>query len=314
VKASGRFKRISHQYILSQLVDAGRKLPKLTILNIALAIQWSGRFALDGVFGKLGGQSFVILICSDLVSLDVVLAEIYEDENYVSWKNFCVKLKGILKDQYDLQFFVSDGKKGLHQALKEEFQAIPRQLCKAHKLRRIFQIIPRIHGDAIDRLFSRVATNAILAKDQKEFRVYANLLKEFQKSAFHSRLSEPHQNKLKKIIGVLRYQQAQLHTRYNHPDLIGNDQTTNSHEGSINGFLKERMKLLRGFKKPEHLAPLVKLLIYYYRFHTFTSSNYPERNSMRPIELNNMARPDILRNVVVGGKTWSWLKNLLSGS
>jgi len=35
---------------------------------------------------------------------------------------------------------------------------------------------------------------------------------------------------------------------------------------------------------------------------------------MRPIELNNMARPDILRNVVVGGKTWSWLKNLLSGS
>jgi len=295
------------------VVAAGVKLPQITDLNIAIGIEWSGRFVLDGVFGRIAGKSFVVLICSDLVSLDIVYYSIHDYENYASWKNFCQQLKIVLSQcDYNPQFFISDGKKGLHQALQEDFATTPRQLCVAHKLRRIYQIIPHIRGNAIDKMIARFAVNAILAPDEKEYRFYQRTLEQFKKPFFFDNFSEPHQNKLKKTIGALRYQQRQLFTRYRQPDLVGEDRTTNSHEGSINGFLKERMKLARGFKSPNNLDHLIKLLIYYYRFHPFVASKYSERNGQRPIELNIVNRNDILNNITKGDKPWSWIKNLIS--
>lgn len=314
VKTSTRFGRISKDAVLGLVVAAGRALPPLGAVSRALGIQWSGRFALDGIFGKVAGTSVVVLICSDLVSLDVVAYGIYDTERYASWADFLQQLRALLADQLDPQFFVSDGKRGLHQALSEVFHRTPRQLCTAHKLRRVFQIIPRIRGDAYDQMIAHIAARAILAPDAREFRVYVSLLIQFRKDPFHGRRSEAHQRKLAKVIGALRFQQHQLHTRYRQPDLIGDDHTTNSHEGSINGFLKERFRLMRGFKAPDHVEPIVRLLITYYRFHRFTSSRYPERNGLRPIELNVIGNEQMLERVVGGDKPWSPFRNLLSTS
>lgn len=312
VKTSQRFGRISKDRVLDVVVRVGQSLPSPGDLSCAAGIQWSGRFALDGLFGKVAGTSFVVLICSDLVSLDVVAYGIYDTECYASWADFLERLRALLTDQLDPQFFVSDGKRGLHQALSEVFHRTPRQLCTAHKLRRVFQIIPRIRGDAYDQMIAHIAARAILAPDAREFRVYAGLLTQFRKDPFHGRLSEAHQQKLAKVIGALRFQQHQLHTRYRQPDLIGDDHTTNSHEGSINGFLKERFHLMRGFKSPDHVEPIVRLLITYYRFHRFTASRYPERNGLRPIELNVIGDGQVLERITSGEKTWSWIENLMS--
>lgn len=314
VKTSTRFGRISKDAVLALVVQTGRALPLLEAVSRALGIAWSGRFALDGLFGKVAGISFVVLICSDLVSLDVVAYGVYESECYASWQHFLQRLHAVLSDQLDPQFFVSDGKRGLHQALSEVFHRTPRQLCTAHKLRRIFQIIPRIRGDAYDQMIAHIAARAILAPDVREFRVYVGLLTQFRKDPFHRRLSDAHQRKLAKVIGALRFQQHQLHTRYRQPDLIGDDHTTNGHEGSINGFLKERFHLMRGFKSPDHVEPIVRLLITYYRFHQFTSSRYPERNGLRPIELNVIGDGQALERIVSGAKPWSPFWNLISTS
>jgi hypothetical protein len=312
VKTSTRFGRISKDAVLGLVVQTGRALPLPETVSRMVGIQWSGRFALDGLFGHCAGAPFVVLICSDLVSLDVVAYGVYRSECYASWVDFLRRLRAILADQLDPQFFVSDGKRGLHQALSETFHRTPRQLCTAHKLRRIFQIVPHIRGDAYDQLIAHIAARAILAPDIREFRVYANLLGEFRKDPFHGRLSAAHQRKLAKVIGALRFQQHQLHTRYRQPDLIGDDHTTNSHEGSINGFLKERFQLMRGFKQPEHVEPIVRLLITYYRFHRFTASRYSERNGLRPIELNVIGDEQMLERITRGHHPWSWIRNLRS--
>lgn len=311
VKTSTRFGRISKDRVLDVVVRVGQSLSLPGDLSRAVGIQWSGRFALDGIFGKVAGASFVVLICSDLVSLDVVVYGVYASECYASWANFLQQLRAVLTDQLDPQFFVSDGKRGLHQALAEIFHRTPRQLCTAHKLRRIFQIIPRIRGDAYDQMIAHIAARAILAPNVREFRVYVGLLIQLRKDPFHRRLSDAHQRKLAKVIGALRFQQHQLHTRYRQPDLVGDDHTTNSHEGSINGFLKERFHLMRGFKSPDHVEPIVRLLITYYRFHRFTSSRYSERNGLRPIELNVIGDEQRLARITNGRRAWSWIENLL---
>ncbi|MEW6408456.1 MAG: hypothetical protein AB1465_07285, partial [Patescibacteria group bacterium] len=90
-----------------------------------------------------------------------------------------------------------------------------------------------------------------------------------------------------------------------------NDITTNHLEG-INSFLKERINLMKGFKKGENAFQLIKILIYYYRFHKFTSSNFPKRNGKNPISLNPIINQQKLNKITKGNQPYSWIRNLLS--
>lgn len=141
---------------------------------------------------------------------------------------------------------------------------------------------------------------------------YLDVLLDFRRSDEFLNYSTPRQEKLKKIIGALRFQKSKLHTRYQLIDEI-NDPTTNHLEG-INSFLKERMGLMRGFKKKENTVLLVKLLIYYYRFHKFTSASFKERNGKCPIELNDLKNQNLLNKILKGELPYSWIRNLLSGT
>lgn len=85
------------------------------------------------------------------------------------------------------KFFVTDGKRGLHQALAELFPNIPAQLCISHKQRRLNQIVPRIRGDGYDKLFSHLARLAVNAPLKEISEAYLGVLISFQKSDEYSR-------------------------------------------------------------------------------------------------------------------------------
>lgn len=302
--------RIGKDRILEILLSISKRIPSISELNKTLDINWSGQFALDAFFPKLKGKTMAVLLCSDFASLDLVGYLIADLENYYSWRDFLLLITPELIKQNITKFFVTDGKRGLHQALRELFPNIPTQLCISHKQRRINQIVPRVRGDGYDKLFSRLAHQAVRAPLKEIFKVYFDILVEFQKSDEHQSYPQARQEKLKKIIGALRFQKNKLHTRYFHPDLI-TDPTTNHLEG-INGFLKERLNLMRGLKKEENAEPLIKLLIYYYRFHKFTSLKFKERNGKAPVELNQLNNQQLLDKILKGKEPYSWLRNLLS--
>lgn len=310
VKTSKVVGTIGKDTILKIVIRVALKLPAITELNNSLEITWSGRYLLDATFFKVRGKSQALLILADAQSLDIIDYQIAETENYTTWSSFLLRVKSYLNPQTTRVFFVSDGKKGLHQALKELFPHIPRQLCISHKQRRVNQILPLVYGDNLDKIFGYLAHRAIGASSKKEYFVYFNLLLEFLKPSFFEKLTEAHQNKLKRIIGTIRYQRTELHTRFN-CDLVGSDTTTNILEG-INSFFKERLKLMKGLKSESHVEPMIKLLVYYYRFHPFTASSLKERNGQRPIELNQGVNRRKLDELTKGRQPYSWLKNFIS--
>jgi len=305
-KAAGK---VSKDKILFILLSVSKQLPRIQLLNKRLNIQWSGKFALDALFFRWQGKCMALLLCSDFKSLDVVGYAIAERENYDSWNLFLINLRTELTKGYLTKFFVTDGKRGLHQALNELFPKIPTQLCTTHKQRRINQIVPHVYGDGYDKLFAHLAHRAIKAPLKEMFEVYLGVLLDLQKSEEHQCYTKPRQEKLKRIIGTLRFQKSKLHTRYQYPDLI--DDTTTNHLEGINSFLKERLNLIKGFKKTDNAILLIKLLIYHYRFHKFTSSKFKHRNGKCPVELNQLNNQCLLEKILKGNQPYSWIRNLL---
>lgn len=295
--------------MLAVILSVSERLSNIAELNRRLNIQWSGKFALDATFFKIKGKSHALLLCSDFESLDLVGYGIAKSENYESWARFLIDIYAELTKSEIKKFFVTDGKRGLHQALSELFPDTPTQLCTTHKQRRINQIVPHIRGDGYDKLFSHLAHKTIRAPMREISNAYLNVLVDFKRSEEYMDYPKPRQEKLKKMIGALRFQKSRLHTRYQIDDVV--DPTTNHLEG-INSFLKERMNLMRGFKKQENAKLLIKLLIYYYRFHKFTSSSFKERNGKCPVELNNIENKELLEKILNGKLPYSWIRNLLS--
>jgi len=310
VKTSKAVGRVGKDKILKIIINVALKLPSLVYLNQELNIIWSGRYLLDGLFFSVAGKMKALLILSDAKSLDIIDYEIAKQENYDSWFKFLARVK-VNISRNDIQiFFVSDGKRGLHQALSELFPNIPVQLCLVHKLRRIYQIIPHIRGDGYDRLFARIASLAITAPLKEIYQSYLNILLGFLLSSDSDYWDKSRQEKLKRIIGVLRFQKSKLHMRYQYSRLINQDTTTNILEG-INSFFKERLNLMRGLKKETNVELIIKLLVYYYRFHQFTSSKFKERNGKRPIELNQDIDRHKLGEIIKGKEPYSWIRNLV---
>lgn len=245
--------------------------------------------------------------------MDIVYYDIFPKENYQYWKIFLLKLQTIIDTKSIRQFFVTDGKRGLHQALAEIFPHIPRQLCVTHKTRRICQIIPRVRGDKIDKMIFRIGINCITAKNEETFNKQKNILIQLFQSSWYDKQPKSHQEKLKKVIGAVRFQQKYLNTRFRLPDLIKDDITTNPLE-CVNGIIKERIKLIRGFKNPEHAKLIIKLIILYYRFHKFTGSKFRHRNGKRPIQLNQIKNQKLLQKILKKDHPFYWMVMLKNHS
>lgn len=242
----------------------------------------SGFYAWDGTWIKLNGENLVLIICFDVITLDVVGYIIAEDETYESYGNLINKIN---KSEPDIlsgaKGFFADGEPSLIKHFKKSYSNIPFQLCVFHKYSRIGQLIPfkRARGKDLEIkakvekiLFAPTKESAILAL--KELRIYA---------------SEHQQNKkLQEVIGILKRNFEFLLTHYDNPEMSPYNNTL---EG-FNDTIKRKTNLMKGFKKAENVERWIKLIILDYRFHEIRSSKFKDRNGKSPLELANVNLPE----------------------
>jgi hypothetical protein len=311
-KSLRNFEYIEKDKLHKQIISVASKFPTCSKLNNLLHIKFSGRIGIDAIFISVEGVSMAVLIAFDLDSFDVVNFGIFNQENEESWITFLRSLVDAMNGLYP-KVFVSDGKKGINNALRREFEFVPRQVCVAHKIRRLENIFPKRDLSPFEKVIKEKAKQVLLAKTKDEFDILHYELALTSKS-FNLMSSDLHQRvleirKASKALGVIRYQKSDFLTQFKHPNLVKTDRTNNSLEGVVNSFLKTRIKLFRGFKSKKLIHTWMNLLIMYYRFHKFKASKFKWRNRHSPIETNwNL---DLNRyEKIVNKKTYSWIENL----
>lgn len=311
-KSLRSFDSIKKDLLHRSICDIAYKLPKCQLLNKYLNIKFSGRIGLDAIFLKVEGGSMAALIAFDLDSFDVINVGVYDSECEASWTDFLSTLSYCLTNTYP-KLFVSDGKKGINNSLKKLYEEVPRQVCVAHKLRRLEQIFPRI-PTPYERILKEQTTRTLLSNSMEEFKDNEKqLLKIISSSSLRSRsprYSIIEIRKARRVRGIIRYQKNDFLTQFRYPELVKEDRSNNSLEGVVNSFLKTRIKLFRGFKSRELVNYWINLLVLYYRFHTFKASKYKWRNGKTPVETNwDLDQKKYLK--LKGKASHSWIPNLL---
>lgn len=103
------------------------------------------------------------------------------------------------------------------------------------------------------------------------------------------RYAREHQqnDKLKKIIGVLKRNFHLLLTHFDNPEM---SPYNNVLEG-FNHIIKRKIRLMKGFKKELNMDRWLKFILLDYRFHKIHSSGLKERNGKSPLELAKVNLP-----------------------
>jgi hypothetical protein len=311
-KTLRNFETITKNTLHRAIIVIAKKLPPCVVLNQYLHIKFSGRIGLDAIFVSVEGVSTAVLIAFDLDSLDIIDFGIYDSESEYSWTDFLSNLSKSLNGIYP-KIFISDGRKGINNTLRRLYEFVPRQVCVAHKLRRLVNLFPQRDLTTYERLVKDIATKTILSNSLDEFKENEFELLRLVKSP-NLRSTNTHESVLEyrkalRARGIVRYQKADFLTQFKYPELVKGDRTNNSLEGSVNSFLKTRTNLFRGFKSQEIFEYWMRLLVFYYRFHKFTSSKYKWRNKRRPIEINWDCDEKKLRKILKS-KSYSWIESL----
>jgi len=257
---------------LEQLVD---QLPDISAITRLFKPARSGYYAFDGLWFKFQGASKVLIICFDAASLDLVNYLIADDENYVTYGRLInlVNLAepGILTGA---KGFYADGELGLLKQLKDNYGKVPLQLCVFHKYTRSNQIIPFIRAKGIDKIIKGMVEKVLFAPTKDEAIASLDSLKRYAR--------EHQQNdKLRKIVGVLKRNFHLLLTHFDNPDM---SPYNNVLEG-FNHIIKRKIRLMKGFKKELNMDRWLKFILLDYRFHKVHSSGFKGRNGKSPLEL-----------------------------
>lgn len=288
-KSLRNFENIKKDKLHNEILSLAKKLPNCVTLNKYLNIKFSGRIGLDALFVSVEGIGMAVLVAFDLDSFDIIDCNVYDSECESSWTSFINTLSNSLTNSYPI-IFVSDGKKGIHNALRKIYPDVPRQVCVAHKLRRLQAVFPRGDLTSYERILKDQANKVLLAKTFDIFKREELILLEITKSSnlrsTNIKQSIIELRKAYKVRGIIRYQKMDFLTQFKCPELVKEDRTNNSLEGVVNSFLKTRIKLFRGFKSRECIHTWINLLVMYYRFHKFKASKYKWRNGRTPIETN----------------------------
>jgi transposase-like protein len=287
-----------------------RLLPDISKFNEEFKFQFSGRYAIDGIWIPIEGRQYVILIILDLESLDIVDYLVADKENALWWIQILRNLREAEESYLGnrTEFFVSDGKGGISKSLKKVYPSIPRQVCKAHKLMRLRTIYPRRKLNKFVRLWYLLGRKALSAKSYEDYIFWKKSLVNITRMRLYYKQEEVDRERLPKTLGVLNYQENDFTLQFREPELVNGVTTNNALEG-VNSFLDERIKLFRGMKRYENAKDYIKLLIYFYRFHKFQSSKKVGRNGRAPVEITPCINVDGLDSIT-GEKSYSWIQNL----
>ncbi|HTW96043.1 MAG TPA: transposase [Candidatus Methylomirabilis sp.] len=263
---------------LEQLID---RLPDMAGITKLFRPARSGYYAFDGLWFKFQGMNRVLLTCFDAASLDLVNYLIADDENHASYGRLIELINiaepGILTGA---KGFYADGELGLLKRLKDGYGNVPLQLCVFHKYTRSNQIIPFVYAKGTDKIIKDMLEKVLFAPTKNE--AIASL-------ADLKRYAREHQEnqKLKKIIGVLKRNFRLLLTHFDNPEM---SPYNNVLEG-FNHIIKRKIRLMKGFKKELNMDRWLKFILLDYRFHKVHSSSFKDRNGKSPLELAEVDLP-----------------------
>lgn len=279
---------LSKQKLLELIIVVADTLPTLDDIDNLFHPMRSGYLAFDGVWYKYRGLNFVLLICFDPVTFDVVSYLIAERETFEAYQKLIQLTLPKLKDIKVLGLY-GDGDRGLLKALRLYFPNTPIQVCVVHKEFRLGQILPfkRAYiGKALDPTFKRKVR---FFKETVETILYANSKDEAEKQFARLKefMTKEKDEKLKKAFGSLKYNFKYILTHFDYPDM---ERDNNIIEG-FNSIIKRRLKLLKGFKKPANIDRYIKLVLLNYRFHEFVESRFVKRRNKTPLELSGVSIP-----------------------
>lgn len=279
---------LSKQTILEFIEKVADKLPALDDIDNLFHPKRSGYLAFDGVWYKYRGINFVLLVCFDPVTFDIISYLIAERECYQSYQKLIRKAYSKLKS-VSVKGIYCDGDRGLIKAIKLGFPSLPIQVCVIHKEFRLGQLLPfkrAYSGKNLDphfkkkvRFFKETAESIIYAKTKDEAKENFKQLQQF--------MVKQKDEKLKKAFGSLKYNFKYLLTHFDYPEM---ERDNNIIEG-FNSLIKRRLKLLKGFKKPANIDRYIKLVLLDYRFHEFVESRFAKRRNKTPLELAGISLP-----------------------
>lgn len=279
---------LSKQIILDFITIVADTLPSLDDIDNLFHPQRSGFLAFDGVWYKYRGLNFVLLVCFDPVTLDIVAYSKTLKESFEAYQKLILKVLGKL-DKTNIKGIYCDGDRGLIKSVKHHFPASPIQVCVVHKEFRLGQLLPfkrAYAGNSLNpgfkkkvRFFKEMAESIIYADSKAKATAGFNELKTF--------MSKEEDEKLKKAFGSLKYNFKYILTHFDYPDM---ERDNNIIEG-FNSIIKRRLKLLKGFKKPTNIGRYLKLVLLDYRFHQLNESRFAKRRDKTPLELAGISLP-----------------------
>lgn len=279
---------LSKQTILEFIENVSDKLPTLDDIDNLFHPKRSGFLALDGVWYKYRRIDFVLLICFDPITFDIVSYHISEKETFESYEKLIQSTLPKLKD-VKVSGLYGDGDRGLIKALKLYFKNVPIQVCVVHKEFRLGQLLPfkrAYTGKTLDpkfkhkvRYFKETTEGILYAGTKKEAEEQLKRLKDF--------MVKEKDEKLKKAFGSLNYNFKYILTHFDYPDM---NRDNNIIEG-FNSIISRKLRLLKGFKKPANIERYIKLVLLDYRFHELIESRFVRRRNKTPLELSGVYLP-----------------------
>lgn len=279
---------LTKETVLSFIETTADRLPTLDDIDNLFHPKRSGYLAFDGVWYKYRGLNFVLLICFDPQTFDIVSYGVYQKESFNSYQKLIERTISKLQ-KTKIRGLYCDGDRGLIKALKLYFPNVPIQVCVVHKEFRLGQLLPFKRAYLGKSLKPRFKKKVRFFKETAESIIYAEAKKEAEENfeKLQEYMVKEKNEKLKKAYGSLKYNLKYILTHFDYPEM---ERDNNIIEG-FNSIIKRRLKLLKGFKKPANIDRYIKLVFLDYRFHEFIESRFVKRRNQTPLELSGISFP-----------------------
>lgn len=280
---------LSKETVLEFIEKVADRLPTLDDIDNLYHPKRSGYLAFDGVWFKYRNKNFVLLICFDPDTFDVVAVKLEADETQAGYERLITEAVNKI-GAVNVKGVYGDGDRGLIKALKVLLPHVQFQLCIFHKELRMGQIVP-IKSVHVSRQLTPYQKHDIKVFQLLFREVIYALTKDDSVKALDrlKQYAEKTQNeKFLKAYRSLNYNFKYTLTHFDHPHM---KRDNNILEG-FNSIIKRRFKLLKGFKRPGNIEKYIKLVLLDYRFHKFIGSENKKRNRRTPLELTGVILPE----------------------
>lgn len=280
---------LSKETILEFIEKVSDLLPTLDDIDNLYHPKRSGYLSFDGVWFKYKNKNFVLLVCFDPETFDVVSTKIETDETQAGYERLITDAVNKI-GSVNVKGAYGDGDIGLIKALNHLLPHVPFQLCVFHKELRMGQVVPvksvgfsrqltafQKHDIKVFQLLFREVIYAVSKDDSVKA---LDRLKQYCDKTQDERFLKAYRS--------LNYNFKYTLTHFDHPNM---ERDNNIIEG-FNSIIKRRLKLLKGFKRPGNIEKYIKLILLDYRFHEFMASENKRRNGKTPLELTGVILPE----------------------